>query len=181
MNMIDKIMTYNQKFVDDDSYKKYITSKIPKKKIAILTCMDTRLTELLPNALGLENGDAKIIRNAGALVSHPYGSIMRSLLICVYDLGVDDIFVIGHYDCGMKGINPDEFIQKMQKAGITSTNIAKAESEVDFKTWLAGFSDVEESIKKTVKNIAEYPLMPSKVSVYGLVLNPENGKLTRLI
>ena len=63
--MINEVMEYNKKFVEDKAYEPYLTSKYPDKKLAILTCMDTRLTELLPAALGLKNGDAKIIKNAG--------------------------------------------------------------------------------------------------------------------
>ncbi len=59
--MIDQILQYNQRFVEERYYEKYITDKYPDKKLAVLSCMDTRLTELLPAALGLKNGDAKII------------------------------------------------------------------------------------------------------------------------
>ena len=60
----------------------------PDKKLAILTCMDTRLIELLPAALGIKNGDAKIIKNAGGTMVHPYGSVVRSLLVGILELGV---------------------------------------------------------------------------------------------
>ena len=66
--MIDQIIDYNKDFVAQKSYEKYLTDKYPDKKLAVLSCMDTRLTELLPAALGLKNGDAKIIKNAGGLV-----------------------------------------------------------------------------------------------------------------
>ena len=66
--MIDQIIAYNKTFVEQKGYEKYLTSKYPDKKLAVLSCMDTRLTELLPAALGLKNGDAKIIKNAGGLV-----------------------------------------------------------------------------------------------------------------
>ena len=59
--MIDDILEFNKKFVESKGYEKYITNKYPDKKIAILSCMDTRLTELLPAALGIRNGDVKII------------------------------------------------------------------------------------------------------------------------
>ena len=62
--MIQKILEYNKAFVKEEAYKPYITSKYPDKKLAILTCMDARLTALLPAALGIKNGDAKIIKNA---------------------------------------------------------------------------------------------------------------------
>ena len=59
--MIDQMLAYNREFVKNEEYKKFTTSKYPDKKIAILTCMDTRLVELLPAALGIKNGDVKII------------------------------------------------------------------------------------------------------------------------
>ena len=77
--MIDEIMEYNRKFVENKGYEPYLTSKYPDKKLAILTCMDTRLLELLPAALGIKNGDAKIIKNAGGVIVHPYGSVVRRL------------------------------------------------------------------------------------------------------
>lgn len=68
--MIEEILEYNRKFVEEKRYEPYMTSKYPDKKIAILTCMDTRLTELLPAALGLKNGDVKMIKNAGGVITH---------------------------------------------------------------------------------------------------------------
>lgn len=67
--MIEEIMEYNHKFVENRGYEPYLTSKYPDKKLAILTCMDTRLIELLPAALGIRNGDAKVIKNAGGVVN----------------------------------------------------------------------------------------------------------------
>lgn len=67
--MIEQIVEYNKKFVENKGYEPYLTSKYPNKKLAVLTCMDTRLTELLPAALGLKNGDAKIIKNAGGVIT----------------------------------------------------------------------------------------------------------------
>ncbi|NCC68553.1 MAG: carbonic anhydrase, partial [Clostridia bacterium] len=75
--MIDEILRFNKEFVENEEYKSFKTSKYPDKKIAVLSCMDTRLTLLLPAALGIKNGDVKIIKNAGGIISHPYGSVMR--------------------------------------------------------------------------------------------------------
>ena len=87
--IIEEIIKYNENFVASKGYEKYLTSKYPDKKLAILSCMDTRLTELLPAALGLKNGDAKLIKNAGGLVISPFDSAMRSLLVAIYELGVE--------------------------------------------------------------------------------------------
>lgn len=92
--MIEEILAYNKHFVEKKGYEEYITNKYPDKKIAILSCMDTRLTALLPAALGIKNGDVKMIKNAGGVISHPFGSVVRSLLVAIFELGVEEIMVI---------------------------------------------------------------------------------------
>ena len=89
--MIDELLSFNETFVKNKGYEQYITNKYPDKKIAILSCMDTRLIKLLPAALGIKNGDVKIIKNAGAIISHPFGSVIRSLMVAIYELGVQEI------------------------------------------------------------------------------------------
>ena len=79
--MITSILAYNKEFVANKGYEPFVTSGKPDLKLAILSCMDTRLTELLPKALGLKNGDAKIIKVAGGTLLTPYDSVMRSLLV----------------------------------------------------------------------------------------------------
>ena len=71
MSRLYEILEHNRRFVVSRAYEAYRTTEIPEKKMVVLTCMDTRLIELLPKAMNLKNGDAKIVRNAGALVSHP--------------------------------------------------------------------------------------------------------------
>ena len=75
--------------------------------------MDTRLTELLPAALGIRNGDVKIIKNAGGVVSHAFGSVVRSVLVGIFELGIEEVMVIGHTDCGVQHINSDMMIKHM--------------------------------------------------------------------
>ena len=108
--MIEEILAYNKKFVANKDYEHFTTDKYPNKKLAIVSCMDTRLTELLPQALGLKNGDAKMIKNAGGVISSPFGSAMRSLLIALYELGVEEIMVIGHTDCGVSHTDSNRMI-----------------------------------------------------------------------
>ena len=111
--MIDKIITYNKTFVESKGYEKYLTDKFPDKKLAVLSCMDTRLTELLPAALGLKNGDAKIIKNAGGLVISAFDSAMRSLIVAIYELGVEEIMVVAHSHCGACHMSYDHFHHEM--------------------------------------------------------------------
>lgn len=180
MSIIQEIMEHNKSFVENEEYKSFETSKYPKKKLAVLSCMDTRLTLLLPAALGVRNGDIKIIKNAGATISHPYGSVMKSLMVCVYELGIEDILVIGHYDCGMLNLRSDEITKKIIMAGIDEETITKVKAEIDFDKWLSGFEDVEQSVRDTVKIIRNHPLIPERINVYGLVIDPNTGKLNQL-
>ena len=113
--MVEELLAFNTKFVKEKQYEQYATSKYPDKKIAILSCMDTRLTELLPAALGLKNGDVKIIKNAGATITQPFGSAVRSLLIAIYELGVEEILIIGHTDCGVQHMDSQSLIEKMKQ------------------------------------------------------------------
>ena len=125
-NMIDEILKFNQEFVANKDYEKYITTKYPDKKIAILSCMDTRLTELLPAALGIKNGDVKMIKNAGGIISHPFGSVIRSLLVAIYELGVTEVMVIAHSDCGACHMSSEQMISHMKARGIKQEELASA-------------------------------------------------------
>ena len=150
--MIDEIMEYNRKFVENKGYEPYLTSKYPDKKLAILTCMDTRLLELLPTALGIKNGDAKIIKNAGGVIVHPYGSVVRSLLVGILELGVEEVMVIGHTDCGVQGMDGSEMLEKLVERGIDQQHIdIVRHSGVDLERWLGGFESVESSVHETVR------------------------------
>ena len=178
MSTIKDILAFNEQFVEEKRYEQYMTDKYPDKKLAIVSCMDTRLTELLPAALGLRNGDAKIIKNAGGVISHPFGSVMRSLLVAIFELGVETIMVIGHSNCGAQHMNAKEMIGHMLEAGISKDHIAMMDyCGIDFETWLAGFGDGEESVSSTVKTIANHPLIPSHVVVQGFIIDSTTGKL----
>ena len=180
-NRIEEMLEFNKKFVDEKQYELYASTKYPTKKIAVLSCMDARLTELLPAALHFQNGDIKIIKNAGAIISHPFGSVMRSLLIAIYELGVEDIAVIGHYDCGMQGMKTSKFIDKMLDRGIDKNTIEFIRyCGVDIDKWLKGFDKVEDSILETVGAIKNHPLIPSDIRVHGFVIDPVTGKLDKI-
>ncbi len=177
--MINEILKYNKIFVEEKRYEPYRTSKYPDKKIAILTCMDTRLTELLPAALGIKNGDVKIIKNAGGVVTHPFGSAVRSLLVAIFELGVEEVMVIGHTDCGVGHIDAEFMIEHMKKRGIDSEHIdLMAYCGVDFEKWLSGFDDVESSVHESVALLRHHPLIPSDVVINGFVMDSATGELT---
>ena len=176
--MIDEILAYNKKFVEEKQYEKYAASKYPNKKIAILTCMDTRLVELLPAALGLKNGDVKIIKNAGGVVTSPFGSVIRSLLVAIIELGVEEIMVIGHTDCGVQHIDSDMMIHHMKERGVSQESIDLMKyCGINFEEWLAGFDTVEQSVKDTVDTIRNHPLIPTDIRIGGYVINTVTGEL----
>ncbi|WP_313577418.1 beta-class carbonic anhydrase [Lacrimispora sp.] len=180
--MINEILKFNKEFVENKGYVKYITNKFPDKKVAIVSCMDTRLTELLPMALGLKNGDAKIIKNAGGIISHPFGSAMRSLLIGIYELDVKEILVIGHTDCGARHTDSKKIIEKMKQRGIEQKNIDMVKYYgIDFDTWLGGFKDLDLSIKKSVELIRNHPFVPEEIMIHGLVIDSVTGELRKVI
>ncbi|MFE0507863.1 beta-class carbonic anhydrase [Peribacillus butanolivorans] len=178
MTLLSEIFEYNKQFVENKEYEKYETTKFPNKKMVILTCMDTRLVELLPQAMNIKNGDVKLIKNAGAIVSHPFGSVMRSILVAIYELGAKEVAIVGHHGCGMKGLEPDSFLEKCEQAGLDKEIInTLTNAGIDIKSWLTGFQTVEESVKQSVKMVKNHPMFPKNISVHGLVICPETGKL----
>ncbi len=179
--MIEEMLRYNKKFVEEEQYKRFQTSKYPDKKLAILTCMDTRLVELLPAALGIKNGDVKIIKNAGGMIIDPFDSAVRSLLVSIVELGVNEIMVIGHTDCGVSAINSDMMICHLLQRGISQDHIDMMRyCGVNFEKWLHGFDNVEDSVRETVDFLVHHPLMPADVVIKGYIINTETGELTPL-
>lgn len=177
--MIEDILAYNKQFVANKGYEKYITNKYPDKKIAILSCMDTRLTELLPAALGFKNGDVKVIKNAGAVISHPFGSVIRSLIVAIYELGVKDVMVIAHSDCGACHMHSSDILDHMKARGIKQETIDMLRfCGVNFDSWLYGFEDTEQSVRGTVEAITNHPLIPSDIHVSGFIIDSLTGELT---
>lgn len=178
MSILSEIIGHNQAFVEAKEYEQFRTTKFPDKKVVILTCMDTRLTELLPKAMNLRNGDAKIIKNAGAIVSHPFGSIMRSIIVAVYELNAKEVFVVGHYECGMTGLNAKDVLNKARSRGVTTELIDTLQNAgINLNGFLTGFDYVHDGVVNSVKLIRNHPLLPKDLPVHGLIIHPETGRL----
>lgn len=178
MSLLHEVLSFNEKFVQEKEYEKFQTDKYPDKKLVIISCMDTRLVELLPKAMNIRNGDVKIIKVAGAVIAHPFGSIMRSVLVAVYELGADEVCVIGHYDCGMASLQSQKTIEKMKERGVSEEKLDTLRfSGIDLDRFLRGFESVEASVKHSVDIIRQHPLMPEGVPVHGLVIDPKTGRL----
>jgi len=179
MRRMEEILAYNESFVRNKDYEQYLTTnRPPEKRIVIVTCMDARLTELLPKAMNLKNGDAKIIKNAGAIITAPFGNIMRSVLVALYELNADEVFIIGHHNCGMTGIDPNQVVGHMEERGIPSNVIhTLRHSGINLYRWLTGFDNVRESVENSVDIVRNHPLLPPGTPVHGLIIHPDTGAL----
>ena len=178
MSSIDQVLAFNREFVASKGYEKHITDKYPDKKLAVLSCMDTRLSILLQEALGLENGDAKIIKNAGAVIPSLWDSAMRSLIVAVYELGVEEIMVVAHTTCGACHMSFHHFKDLMLERGIPESELSR--EDIDLDEWLEGFHDTEKSVRGTVETIVRHPLIPSDVTVRGFIIDSVTGELTEV-
>ncbi len=140
--------------------------------------MDTRLVELLPAALGLRNGDVKIIKNAGGTITNPFDSTMRSLLVAVYELGVNEIMVIGHTGCGVQGMNAAEMLHLMRERGVSEEHISlMRHCGIDLDSWLHGFEETDAAVAETMDLIRNHPLMAQDVKVGGYIMDSLTGEL----
>lgn len=182
MTSISEILAHNKKFVENKDYEAYLTNKYPDKKMAILTCMDTRLVELLPKAMNLRNGDAKIIKNAGAILTQPFGSAMRSILVAIYEMGAQEVFVVGHHGCGMTKLDTEGMVGKIRERGIDETVLTTLEnSGIRMERFLRGFDSVEEGVLHSIKIIRNHPLLPPDIPVHGFIMDPTTGALELLV
>ena len=184
MSQLDALLDWNRRFVETGAYEPYATGPYPDKKLAVLTCMDTRLTELLPRAMNIKNGEAKIIKIAGAWLTDPHDAAMKSLLVGVALLQVEEVFVVGHYDCGMAGEKADRLTTALTEQGIELSEAAESLgcSHLELEEWLRQRpADPKEAVRESVRTITSHPLMPSHIPVHGLVIDPHTGKLDILL
>jgi carbonic anhydrase len=132
----------------------------PRRGVAVLACMDTRI-DLFP-MLGLERGDAHIIRNAGALVTD---DAIRSLSASQRLLGTEEIVVVMHDGCGLHGASEDEFRQALADDGV-------------LPTWrLGAFDDLDATLRASLKRLRASPELPARTHIRGFVFDPETGRL----
>lgn len=167
--MLDEVLENNKKFVEEFEGEKL--SHHPQKKLAILTCMDCRLTGFLEPALGIGRGDAKIIKNAGNNIVDE--DAIRSIAVAIFNLGAEEVMVIGHTDCGMAGSDAKKLEKIMLERGIPQEEIDK----YDLKSWIGGFKDEKENVLDNVDKIKNHPLIPNDVPIHGLMIDIVSGEL----
>lgn len=178
MNLLNSILAANRDFLHPGAFPPL--PKNPKKQLAIFTCMDTRLVDFLEPSMGIKRGDAKVIKNAGnTLVDPLHGGVIRSLVAAIFMLGVEEIFVIGHEDCGMAGINPEQLKNDMIARGLSPRAIETLVP--DLAQWLGAFACPEENVTEVVGKIRRNPLIPTDVPVHGLIFCPNDGRLEVMV
>jgi carbonic anhydrase len=135
----------------------------PARKVAIVACMDARLT--VEPALGLQTGDAHIIRNAGGIVTE---DAIRSLIISHHLLGTQEFLVINHTDCGMLTFRDEDLSGRLERE-----TGAAAVAPVHFHA----FGDLEENVRQQVRRIRSHPWIPAHIPVRGFVYDVRTGAL----
>ncbi len=159
MSTTDELLRNNERYAE--SFEKGDLPMPPAKQIAIVTCMDARLSPYV--MLGLSEGDAHVIRNAGGVITDDE---IRSLVISQRLLGTREVMLIHHTNCGMLTFSEEEVKGQIQE-------------EVGIKPPFAleSFTDLEENVRQSIRRIETSPFIPHKDSVRGFIYEVETGRL----
>ncbi len=160
MSVIDDVLVANQLYSRSHELRK-LTPR-PERKLAVLTCMDTRLSI---QTLGLKTADAHIIRNAGGIVTD---DTLRSLIISHHLLGTEEIMVINHTDCGLMQASEEDLRTRIQnRTGTAAVSPA----------FFYAFQNVEQNVRHQLQKLRTHPWIPEKVVVRGFVYDVTSGLL----
>ena len=159
MSITDELLQNNAAYAEN--FDKADLPLPPAKGVAVVACMDARLD--VHKILGLQEGDAHVIRNAGGVVTDDE---IRSLAISQRLLGTNEVILIHHTDCGMLTFSDDELKRQIQE-------------DVGIKPEFAmeAFSDLDEDVRQSIRRIQASPFIPNKDSVRGFVYEVESGRL----
>lgn len=160
MPVLPELLTANERYAA--SFTKGNLPMPPGRHVAVLTCMDARLDPA--KFLGLQEGDAHVIRNAGGRASE---DALRSLVISHKLLGTREFLVIHHTDCGMLTFSNEQLRDQLRR------DLGADASSIDFLP----FSDLDESVRQDVQTIRSSPLIPNDISVTGFVYDVRTGRL----
>jgi carbonic anhydrase len=164
MSTIDDALKANETYARN--FKLGSLPMPPAKKLAIVACMDARLT--IEPMLGLSTGDAHIIRNAGGIVTE---DAMRSLLISHYLLGTQEFMVINHTDCGMLTFKDSDLLQRLEREKGVS---------VLSPSHFHAFDNLEANVRRQIGRIRSHPWIPKEIPVRGFIYDVETGKLNEV-
>jgi carbonic anhydrase len=159
MSVIDEVLAANE--VYSRTHELRLTPR-PERKLAVLTCMDTRLSI---RTLGLKTGDAHIIRNAGGIVTE---DSLRSLVVSHYLLGTAEFMVINHTDCGLMQTSEEDLRRRIQNRAGTAA-VAPA--------FFYAFQNIEENVRHQLQKLRTHPWVPKEMAVRGFVYDVASGRL----
>ncbi len=161
MTTTDELIAANASYAD--AFDRGGLAKEPSRRVAVLTCMDARLDAY--RFLGLDLGQAHVIRNAGGIVTD---DAIRSLMISGRSLGTIEVVVIQHTACGMAGLDDDAYADEVEADTGTRPSFP-----------LGGFTDIEASVRESVRTLTESPLI-GQTSIRGFVYDVETGRITEV-
>jgi carbonic anhydrase len=162
VGVIDDLLERNRRFAD--GFGDAGLDVRPALELAIVTCMDSRLDVFA--ALGLENGQAHVLRNAGGVVTD---DMIRSLAISQRRLGTKAVTLVHHTDCGMQLITDAGFRAELEEASGAAPTFA-----------IESFTDVEESVRQSIERVRSSPFLPYREQVRGFVYDVDTGRLTEV-
>ncbi len=163
MTVIDEVLAANE--IYSRNHELRALTPRPERKLAVLTCMDTRLSI---RTLGLKTGDAHIIRNAGGIVTD---DSLRSLVISHHLLGTEEIMVINHTDCGLMTTTEHDLRNRIQnRTGTAAVSPA----------FFYAFQNIEENVRHQLQKLRTHPWIPATVAVRGFVYDVTSGRLREI-
>jgi len=164
MGVIDEVLEANELYSRTHELQR-LTPR-PARKLAVLTCMDTRLSI---RTLGLTTGDAHIIRNAGGIVTD---DSLRSLVVSHYLLGTEAIMVINHTDCGLTHTSEQDLRNRIQNRAGTATLVPAT---------FYCFQNIEENVRHQLQKLRTHPWIPKSLVIRGFVYDVTTGRLREII
>jgi carbonic anhydrase len=162
MSVTDELLKNNERYAN--SFDKGNLPMPPAKKVAVLACMDARLD--VHKILGLEEGDAHVIRNAGGVATD---DAIRSLTISQRLLGTEEVILIHHTDCGMLTFKDDDVKRQIER-----------ETGIKPPFALEAFDDLEEDVRQSIGRIEASPFIPKKSSIRGFIYDARSGRLNEV-
>ena len=161
MSAIDDILTANKRFAE--TFQLGDLPRPPARRLAIVSCMDARLS--VERSLGLNPGDAHILRNAGGIVTE---DVLRSLILSHHLLGTQEFMVINHTDCGMLTFEDEDIKKQLEE---------KTHATADVPASFLPFRNLEENVRQQVEKIKAHPWLPKGVPVRGFIYDVRDGRL----
>ena len=165
MSATNDALKANEKYAQE--FKQGGLAMPPAKRLAIIACMDARLSP--EQFLGLKTGDAHIIRNAGGIVTE---DAIRSLIISHHLLGTQEVIIVNHTDCGMLTFKDEELTARLEAA----TNAAAVTPDRFY-----AFPDLEKNVRQQIHRVKSHPWIPANIAVRGFIYDVKTGKLNEVL